>query len=546
MAQFKNMYKVELNNGIAPVVSLKQIYYADVEANRIGAIVTMNGQPFPLSGTCTGSAILADGSTVPMTGVIDGNQAYIDLDSSCYSVEGQIKIFVKITTGGVTTTLLAAVGTVQLTETDTVIDPGTIIPSVSALITAIEDAVESIPADYTALLETIAPMYANLTFPVKAGQWCWYSGVLYEANQEISTSENWTAAHWKTTTVGGSVSELKSAIETIERWAWPENNNITLLNQIVAEGRGPIAAPVGTALYVDKDDAQIAMNVLDHDYHTPANSAIPHTCTIGMRDCFENRQFDAPEALIKVVDGLAAGSHFYLTLYKGASGGSTGQDGTYGGTLGAEQAIPAGGYLRHTTMGVYQSSYNASQITGGKWIAYDTSFNQIGAQIATDSGDTTGTNFGTATASTYQGNSEHVNFTERNAYGCNRIDQSAWLQYANAEGTGWWAQKNEWDFPPASVATIKGFLTGLDPVMKAAMVKTKIRVALPNCDGGGHADIETYVFPLSMTEVGFGANNSQYETSWGLNNTLKTTALAFYQGATNADRIKKLAGSARY
>ncbi|MBR4334376.1 MAG: SGNH/GDSL hydrolase family protein [Clostridia bacterium] len=215
MAQFKNMYKVELNNGIAPVVSLKQIYYADVEANRIGAIVTMNGQPFPLGGTCTGSAILADGSTVPMAGVIDGNQAYIDLDSSCYSVEGQIRIFVKITTSGVTTTLLAAVGTVQLTETDTVIDPGTIIPSVTALITAIEDAVESIPADYTSLLETIAPMYANLTFPVKAGQWCWYSGVLYEANQDISTSENWTAAHWKTTTVGGEVSELKSAIHQI-------------------------------------------------------------------------------------------------------------------------------------------------------------------------------------------------------------------------------------------------------------------------------------------------------------------------------------------
>lgn len=217
MAQFKNMYKVELNNGIAPVVSLKQVYYADVEANRLGAIVTMNGQPFPLSGTCTGSAILADGSTVPMAGVIDGNQAYIDLDSSCYSVEGQIRIFVKITTGGVTTTLLAAVGTVQLTETDTVIDPGTIIPSVSALITAIEDAVESIPADYTALLGTIAPLYANLTFPVKAGQWCWYSGVLYEANQDISTSENWTAAHWKTTTVGGTVSELKSAISSMDK-----------------------------------------------------------------------------------------------------------------------------------------------------------------------------------------------------------------------------------------------------------------------------------------------------------------------------------------
>ena len=58
-------------------------------------------------------------------------------------------------------------------------------------------------------------------------------------------------------------------------------------------------------------------------------------------------------------------------------------------------------------------------------------------------------------------------------------------------------------------------------------------------------DIETYVFPLSMTEVGFGQNNSQYETSWGVDNTLKTTALSFFQGATNADRIKTLNGAAR-
>lgn len=309
--------------------------------------------------------------------------------------------------------------------------------------------------------------------------------------------------------------------------------------------------PAGTAVAGDEIVVHvtayaIVMNVLDHDYHTPANSAIRHTCTIGMRDCFENRQFDAPEALIKVVDGLAAGSHFYLMLDHGTYGGGTGQDGTYGGTLGADQAIPAGGYLRHTTMGVYQSSYNASQITGGKWVAYGTDFVQIGEQIDTDSGDTTGTNFGTATASTYQGNSAHVNFTERNAYGNNRLDQSAWLQYANADGLGWWSQKNEWDFPPATVSAIKGLLTGLDPAMKASMVKVKIRTALPNCDGGGASDIETYVFPLSMTEVNLGQNNSQYETSWGLNNTPKTVPLSFYAGALNADRIKALNGTARY
>ena len=328
---------------------------------------------------------------------------------------------------------------------------------------------------------------------------------------------------------------------TYDGAAWHLNGIAVELSQYGITPTGTPAA--GDEIVVHVTATDIALNVLDHDYHSPANSAIKHTCTIGMRDCFENRWFDAQEALIKVVDGLAAGSHFYLTLDHGAFGGATGQDGSYGGQLGDDQAIPAGGYLRHTTMGLYQSSYNASQITDGEWIAYDSSFNPIGAHISTDT-SATGTNFGTATAKTYQGNSAHVNFTERNAYGSNRLDQSAWLQYANAEGTGWWAQMNEWALPPTSVSTIKGFMTGLDPAMKAAMVKTKIRVALPDCDGGGHVDIETYVFPLSKTEVGFGQNSSQYETSWGVDNTLKTVALAFYQGATNADRIKTLNGNA--
>lgn len=302
----------------------------------------------------------------------------------------------------------------------------------------------------------------------------------------------------------------------------------------------------GDEIVVHITAATIALNVLDHDYHTPVNSAIKHTCTVGMRDCYENRQFDAPEALIKVVDGLAAGSHFHITLDHGAYNGGTAQDGVYGGTLGENQAIPAGGYLRHTTMGVYQSSYNTSQITGGKWQAYGTDFAKIGADIATDTGDTSGTDFGTATASTYNGNSAHVNFTQRNAYGDNRLSKSAWLQYANAHGTGWWKQMTEFDFPPASVAGIKGLLTGMDADMLAAMVKVKIRTALPTCDGGGYEDIETYVFPLSMTEVNFGQNNGVYETSFGLDNTLKTVPLAFYNGAVNADRIKALNGAARY
>ena len=60
-------------------------------------------------------------------------------------------------------------------------------------------------------VDAIAPAYSDLTFPVSAGQWCWYNGTLYAANQDISTSESWTSAHWTTVTVGGEVADLKSA-----------------------------------------------------------------------------------------------------------------------------------------------------------------------------------------------------------------------------------------------------------------------------------------------------------------------------------------------
>ena len=61
--------------------------------------------------------------------------------------------------------------------------------------------------------DLLAPAYTSLSFPVKKGDHCIYSGAYYEANQDIATSENWTAAHWTQVTVGGESSVLKSTLE---------------------------------------------------------------------------------------------------------------------------------------------------------------------------------------------------------------------------------------------------------------------------------------------------------------------------------------------
>ena len=60
--------------------------------------------------------------------------------------------------------------------------------------------------------ETIAPSYSDLTFPVVSGQLCYHAGKLYISNQAISTSEDWTAAHWDETTVEEVIASTESRL----------------------------------------------------------------------------------------------------------------------------------------------------------------------------------------------------------------------------------------------------------------------------------------------------------------------------------------------
>ena len=210
MDPFENVYRVDLLGGTAPVVPLRQIYQGDADANRITAQVFRGPQPVSLAGTVSGTAILANGATIPLSGSYSGNTAYVDLSDDCYTVPGIIKAFLKITHNGATQTLLAAAGTVVLTETPYIVDPdGSIALSVATLINAINEAIGDIPADYSTLLEAIAPYYDDLVFPVSAGAYCWYSGTLYKAKADISASESWTAAHWETAIIGEDLAEIR-------------------------------------------------------------------------------------------------------------------------------------------------------------------------------------------------------------------------------------------------------------------------------------------------------------------------------------------------
>ena len=188
------------------------VFTQDNAGNLVGVNVFDEGEPASLSGTVSANVIRSDGGTVAIeSGTISGNQVSVVLPQAAYAVPGVISIIIKITASSVVTTICCVVANVYKSTTDMAVDPGTIIPSIQTLISEIDTAVASIPADYSSLWTTLAPAYStSATYAV--GQYVTYNGGLYRCISAITTAESWTAAHWSAAKVGPDLSDLKSAI----------------------------------------------------------------------------------------------------------------------------------------------------------------------------------------------------------------------------------------------------------------------------------------------------------------------------------------------
>lgn len=151
MALVETWYNQDLHSPVVVHHLQGNVFSQDNQGNLIGVHVFEDGDPATLSGTVTAYVVRADGATVPVNGVLSGNTCYAILDSACYEVEGTLSIVIKLAGGGSTTTLCAVVAYVYKSVTDTAVDPGTIIPSIEDLIEAIDEAVASIPSDYSDL-----------------------------------------------------------------------------------------------------------------------------------------------------------------------------------------------------------------------------------------------------------------------------------------------------------------------------------------------------------------------------------------------------------
>lgn len=132
------------------------VFSQDNEGNLIGVELFDNGEPAVISGTVSGTVIRADGGTVAISsGTLSGNQCSVILPSAAYAVPGLISVVIKLSSGGRITTVCAVVAMCYRSSTDIAIDPGTIIPDITALIATINDAISTIPSDYDALVKDV-------------------------------------------------------------------------------------------------------------------------------------------------------------------------------------------------------------------------------------------------------------------------------------------------------------------------------------------------------------------------------------------------------
>ena len=139
MARFETWLTSDLKRMVQVQPLSGVVFTADNAGNLIGVEVLDGGKPANISGGVVGWAIRSDGKTVMINGTLSGNKASIVLPASAYVVPGAISIVIKVGT----MTVGACTGYVYQSSTDTIVDPGHVIPSLAELLAHINDAIQA-------------------------------------------------------------------------------------------------------------------------------------------------------------------------------------------------------------------------------------------------------------------------------------------------------------------------------------------------------------------------------------------------------------------
>jgi hypothetical protein len=212
MAQFKQWFYQDLTENIVVRHCESVMFTGDDKGAVVGVRLYDNGVAYSGGGTVSGAVKRYDGGLVALTGTLSDNAASVVIPAAALACPGPIGVRVTLTQGGSVTTVLKSIYSVDDT-TGAAVDPGTIIPSINDLITAINTAVASIPSDYSALLHTLAPDFSAST-AYYVGDYVWYNGSLYRFTVDHAAG-TWVGTDATAAVIGNDVSDLKSAANDI-------------------------------------------------------------------------------------------------------------------------------------------------------------------------------------------------------------------------------------------------------------------------------------------------------------------------------------------
>ena len=291
------------------------------------------------------------------------------------------------------------------------------------------------------------------------------------------------------------------------------------VRQVVEQGLAAKYFKVGDQLACMRGTDKLIWDIVNI---APDGTAI----TLLMHDTMPELVFSAKQAAFVFPDGLAAGEYHFTVAEQPWVAGDVGK--TISFTL--TQAIPEGGQL------VLNNAYNATMI-GSTISSFASPTATTATETVTMAEGSGGTDLGSLTNAGTPASG--INSIQRALLGSNSWKESAQRQMMNSDKPAGsvWTPQTIFDRPPSWANNTAGFLNGLDEdFLSVVSPTTYTTVNNTVSDGGGEYTLTDKFFLPSRTEI-FGTNE--------LTNYPEGEQFAYYVGATDADRIKYRAGSAR-
>lgn len=318
----------------------------------------------------------------------------------------------------------------------------------------------------------------------------WFEKIKDEWDDKMDKVENPTLGNILITDADGQAIDSTVAIDILlnrENFTWRMIQNLVRMGKIqdyYEVGDQIITTytnPVNGTEYECPWDIVSFENIEDEDGNTkPAMILQMHYATL------QAVQFSNYQAFYYAENGLSAGT-YYITW--GNSWGSNVVSGeSYQFTL--TQDVPAGGQL--------SGFYGAPDQASSNWRVYSWASNTATSPIetVTPTQGTGGTSLGTISSSV---KTSALNGMQSMAYGYNRWSQSAYEQYLNSNGTGWWVPKSNFDRRPDQYSE-NGFMSGLTEDFLEVVQPIKVQTSANTLIDGGVTDTTYDKFFLPSLE----------------------------------------------